>query len=168
MKRYFFVIMLISILIFFPACVTKSSNQQQTQQTTPETNTNQENSTKVLEKVNVLKVEILHFHPKSQCYSCKTLGEYAEETINTYYSNELRNGKITFRHINYELPENQELVLLYRPPGSALCIGVYDDQGHLYIEENFGVWYRIENKSNFVDYLKQLVDMRLSGDLTKI
>lgn len=168
MKKILYFILLISVLILFPACVSNSANQQQTQQTTTETNTNQETNTTVPDKVNVLKIEILHFHPKVQCYSCKTLGEYAEETINKYYSNELSNGRITFRHVNYELPENQELVLLYRPPGSALCIGVYDDQGHLYIEENFGVWYRIENKDNFMSYMKQLVDMRLKGDLTKI
>lgn len=168
MKKFLFIILLIASLVLFPACVSNSAVQEQSQQTTTQTNTNQGNTNVTPEKVNVLKVEILHFHPKVQCYSCKTLGEYAEETINKYYSKELSNGRITFKHVNYELPENQELVLLYRPPGSALCIGVYDDQGHLYIEENFGVWYRIENKDNFMNYVKQLVDMRLNGDLTKI
>jgi len=168
MKKYIFILLLISSLVLSVACVSNSANQQQTQQTNTQTNTNQDNSNTASQKVNVLKVEILHFHPKVQCVSCKTIGAYAEETLNKYYSKELNNGRITFRHINYELPENQELVLLYRPPGSALCIGVYDDQGKLYIEENYGVWYRIENKDNFMNYLKQLVDMRLNGDLTKI
>lgn len=168
MKRPIFSILLIASLFIFSACVSDNENQQQIQQTNTQTNTNQGNTIVIPEKVNVLKVEILHFHPKVQCYSCKTLGTYAEETVNTYYSKELNNGRVTFRHINYELPENEQLVLLYKPPGSALCIGVYDDQGHLYIEENIGVWYRIENKDNFTNYMKQLIDMRLNGDLTKI
>ena len=168
MKRPIFSILLIASLFIFSACVSDNENQQQIQQTNTQTNTNQGNTIVFPEKVNVLKVEILHFHPKVQCYSCKTLGTYAEETVNTYYSKELNNGRVTFRHINYELPENEQLVLLYKPPGSALCIGVYDDQGHLYIEENIGVWYRIENKDNFTNYMKQLIDMRLNGDLTKI
>jgi hypothetical protein len=168
MKRPIFFILIITSLLIFSACVSDNENQQQIQQTNTQTNTNQENTDVNNVKVNVLKVEILHFHPKVQCYSCKTLGNYAEETINTYYSKELKNGRVTFRHINYELPENEQLVLLYKPPGSALCIGVYDDQGHLYIEENIGVWYRIENKDNFTNYMKQLIDMRLNGDLTKI
>jgi hypothetical protein len=168
MKRYIFLILLISFLFIFSACVANNENQQQIQQNNVQTNTNQENTNLTPEKVNVLKLEIIHFHPKVQCVSCKTIGSYAEETINKYYSKELNNGRITFRHINYELPENEQLVLLYKPPGSALCIGVYDDQGHLYIEENIGVWYRIENKDNFMNYMKQLIDMRLGGDLTKI
>ena len=165
MKKYLIIFIVISILIILPAC---SEPRGDLEQNNIQTQTNQENSNLTPEKVNVLKVEILHFHPKVQCYSCKTLGNYAEETINTYYSKELNNGRITFKHINYELPENEQLVLLYKPPGSALCIGVYDDQGHLYIEENIGVWYRIENKDNFTKYMKQLIDMRLNGDLKKI
>lgn len=165
MKKNILVLLLISFLMLFPACVTNSVEQET--KYTPITPTEQ-TTNDTPQKVNVLKVEILHFHPKTQCVSCKTLGIYAEETVNKYFSKELSNGRITFRHINYELPENQDLIMLYRPPGSALCIGVYDDQGHIYIEENYGSWYRLENKDNFMSYMKQLVDMRLNGDLTKI
>ena len=31
----------------------------------------------------VERVEVIHFHPAQQCYSCRTLGEYANETVNT-------------------------------------------------------------------------------------
>lgn len=165
MNKYFLILVLIGSLIIFPACVSNKADQQTTY--TPTTPTQQTTNT-VPDKVNTVKIEIFHFHPKVQCVSCKTLGIYAEETINKYYSKELKNGKITFSHINYELPENQDLVLLYRPPGSALCIGVYDDKGNLYTEENYGVWYRLDNKDNFMSYMKQLVDMRLNGYLTKI
>ena len=168
MKRAILVLLLITALVIFPACVSNSAEQQQTQQTNTQSNTNQANTNTVPEKVNVLKVEVIHFHPKVGCVSCTTLGAYTEETVKKYFSKELQSGRITFRHINYELPENQELVLLYRPPGSALCIGVYDDQGHLFIEENYGGWYRLNSKDTFMTYMKQLIEMRLNGDLTKI
>lgn len=165
MKKTLFVLLLITALVIFPACVSNSAEQQQpnTQQ-----NTNQGNTNTIPEKVNVLKVEVIHFHPKVGCVSCTTLGAYTEETVNKYFSKELQSGRLTFRHVNYELPENQELVLLYKPPGSALCIGTYDDQGHLFIEENYGGWYRVNNKEDFLVYMKQLIEMRLNGDLTKI
>lgn len=165
MKKIIVILIIISSLFLFHACVSNTAEEQT--KYTPIT-PNEQTTNNTPQKVNTLKVEILHFHPKTQCVSCKTLGLYAEETVNKYYSKELSSGRITFRHVNYELPENQDLVMLYRPPGSALCIGVYDDQGHLYIEENFGTWYRLENKDDFMNYLKQLVDMRLNGDLTKI
>lgn len=162
MKKIVLILLLLGCLILFPACVSNNADQQTTYtQTTP----SQQTTNNSPQKVNSLKVEIIHFHPKVQCVSCKTLGIYAEETVNKYFTKELSNGKLSFRHVNYELPENQELVLLYRPPGSALCIGVYDDQGNLYIEENYSVWYKLENKDSFMIYLKQLIDMRLNGDL---
>ncbi len=166
MKKYFIFFIVVFGLVLFSACLNDNKSQNETIYT-PITPTEQ-SSNNIPQKVNTLKIEILHFHPKTQCVSCKTIGAYAEETVNTFFSKELNNGRITFRHVNYELPENQELVLLYKPPGSALCIGVYDDQGHLYTEENYTVWYKIENKEGFMSYLKQLIDKRLNGDLTGI
>ena len=64
-------------------------------------------STSADEKViNIDKLEIYHFHGTNQCYSCITLGNYAAETINTYFKEELEKGKIVFDHINVELIEN--------------------------------------------------------------
>ncbi|MEM4259417.1 MAG: nitrophenyl compound nitroreductase subunit ArsF family protein, partial [Candidatus Pacearchaeota archaeon] len=71
----------------------------------------------------ISKIEVYHFHATNQCYSCKTVGAYAEETINTYFSNELKSGKIVFGHINVDLPENKALVDKYEAKGASLLIG---------------------------------------------
>jgi hypothetical protein len=111
---------------------------------------------------NINKVEVIHFHGTNQCYSCKTVGAYAEETINVYFADELKSGKITFAHINGELPENQELVAKYGVTGSSLWIGVYDDKG-FHKEENTNVWYKIGNKESYMTYLKGVLEIKLSG-----
>ncbi|HUU76400.1 MAG TPA: nitrophenyl compound nitroreductase subunit ArsF family protein [Methanoregulaceae archaeon] len=111
----------------------------------------------------VEKVEIYHFHATRQCYSCITLGAYAEETVNTYFSSENESGKIVFAHINFDLPENRLLVERYEPTGSSLWIGVYDGEG-FHKEENNAVWYKIGNKDEYMAYLKELIEKRLAGD----
>ena len=108
------------------------------------------------------KVEVIHFHGTSQCYSCITVGAYAEETVNTYFADELKSGKITFAHINGKLPENQELVAKYGVTGSSLWIGVYDDKG-FHKEENTNVWYKISNKESYMTYLKGVLEIKLNG-----
>ncbi len=100
----------------------------------------------------VYKVEVLHFHGTHQCYSCITVGKYAEETVNTYFPEEVKAGKIRFAHINGELPENSGLIQKYGTTGSSLWIGVYDDNG-FHKEENVNVWYKINNKVEYVNYL---------------
>jgi len=112
----------------------------------------------------VQKIEIIHFHGTHQCYSCITVGAYAEETVNTYFSEEVKNGKISFAHINGDLPENREIVTKYGVTGSSLWIGVYDENG-FHKEENINVWYKIDNKERYMTYLKGLIDKRLNGDM---
>ena len=113
----------------------------------------------------VEKVEIYHFHRTSQCYSCKTVGAYAEETVNTYFAPELASGKVVFGHINTELPENKALVEQYGPTGASLWIGVYNETG-FYKEENVNVWYKIGNKDEYMAYLKGVIEKRLAGDFS--
>lgn len=113
----------------------------------------------------IQKIEIIHFHGTNQCTSCILLGQYAEETVNTYYSKELESGKVTFDHVNYDLPENNELVVKYGVTGSSLWLGVYAEDG-FHKEENINVWYKLNDKQDFKSYLKGLIERRLSGDFS--
>jgi len=109
------------------------------------------------------KIEVYHFHGTNQCYSCVTMGDMAEETINTYFSEELKSGKIVFGHINGELPQNSELVQKFGATGSSLWIGVYYKDGSFTKEENINVWYKINNKQDYMNYLKGVIESKLSG-----
>lgn len=113
----------------------------------------------------VEKVEVYHFHATRQCYSCITLGAYAEETVNTYFAPELASGRVVFGHVNVDLPENKALVEQYGPTGSSLWIGVYKKTG-FYKEENVNVWYKIGNKDDYMVYLKGVIENRLAGDFS--
>lgn len=115
--------------------------------------------------LSIQKIEVIHFHGTQQCTSCVLLGQYAEETVNTYFSKELESGKITFNHINYDLPQNNGLVMKYDVTGSSLWLGVYEENG-FHKEENVNVWYKLNNKQDFMDYLAELIEKRLSGDLS--
>ena len=112
-----------------------------------------------------VRVEVIHFHGTHQCYSCITVGDYAAETVNTYFSQELSEGKITFAHVNAELPENRELAAKYGVTSASLWIGVYDANG-FHKEQNTQVWYKINDKAGYMSYLKGVLEKRLLGDLS--
>jgi len=113
----------------------------------------------------VQKVEVYHFHRIQQCYSCRTVGAYAEETVKTYFAQELESGRVVFGHINIEEPENKALVDQYGPTGSSLWIGVYDKDG-FHKEENVKVWYKIGDKEAYLAYLKGVIEKRMAGDFS--
>jgi len=114
--------------------------------------------------VNVEKLEIYHFHGTNQCYSCKTVGAYAEETVNTYFADEVESGKIIFGHINGDLPENKDLVMKYGATGSSLWLGTYAKDGQFSAEQNTNVWYKINNKEDYMNYLKGIIEQKLAGN----
>jgi hypothetical protein len=115
----------------------------------------------------VERVEVIHFTAPNQCYSCVVLGDYAEETVKTYFPAELGSGKIIFDHVSVADPANAEIVERYGATGSSLWIGVYDDRGGFYREEDIRVWYKLNDKPGFMKYVKTLLEMRLAGDLTQ-
>ena len=112
-----------------------------------------------------ITVEVYHFHGTHQCYSCIRVGELAEKTVNTYFKDELESGKVVFGHINAELPENKDLATKYGATGSSLWIGTYVN-GKFSKEQNTNVWYKIEDEKGYLEYLKGIIDKRLSGELS--
>jgi predicted RND superfamily exporter protein len=108
-----------------------------------------------------IKVEVYHFHGNSQCVSCITVGAYAEETVNTYFSQELKDGRLVFAHVNYDLQENKTPAGKYGVTGSSLWIGAYKG-GKFSKEENVNVWYKINNKGDYLSYLKGVISAKLA------
>ena len=158
MENNKYLIFSLIILILVSGCVKTPLNEESCNDITC-------NTIASLKDVNIEKLEIYHFHPTNQCYSCKTVGAYAEETVNTYFADELKSGKIVFGHINAQLPENEELAKKYGITGSSLWLGVYDKNG-FHPEQNTNVWYKINDKEDYMNYLKGIIEKRLAGDLS--
>jgi len=104
-------------------------------------------------KIKPDKVEIFLFHATQRCATCNAIGKLSKETVYEFYQPELRDGKIDFREINIDLPENKELARQFQASGSALKINViYDNENH--ISEDFTVWRLTSNPAQFKNYLK--------------
>ena len=113
----------------------------------------------------VERVEVFHFHGKQQCYSCITVGDLAEKTVNASFRDKLASGRLVFAHVNYDLPENAALAAKFNVTGSSLWIGVYDANG-FHKEQDTRVWSLISNEEAYRSYLRELISKRLNGDLS--
>jgi len=111
----------------------------------------------------IQKIEVYHFHATSQCVTCKTVGANAEATVNTYFANELKSGKLVFAHVNIDLPENKALVDKYEAKGSSLMIGMYGKDGSFSKQEDTTVWYKMD-KTDSMNYLKGVIEQKFSGN----
>ncbi|MBU1120231.1 hypothetical protein KKA50_03500 [Patescibacteria group bacterium] len=158
-----YVIIIALFLIVVTGCTTNSSVESDLCSDAGTCNAIKEPSSQA--EITVDRIEIYHFHGVNQCFSCKTVGEFAEKTVNTYYKDLLDSGKMTFASINAELPENKELAMKYEVTGSSLWIGTYID-GEFHKEENTNVWYKVRDEAGYLSYLKGVIDKRLVGDLS--
>ncbi len=103
------------------------------------------------------KVEVFYFHGTLRCPSCVALERYSRETVEEYFADELAEGKIVFREINVELPENKEVAEKFAARGSSLFTNaIYDDKDH--IEEEVSIWRFIGDEVRFKENLKNKID----------
>jgi len=106
------------------------------------------------------KLEVYYFHATARCYSCKTIGAYVKETMEQKYAEQLENGKIDFREINVDLPENKEIARKYQASGSSLFINRIKD-GRDNIEADMNVWKLLKDEAGFKDYLENKINSYL-------
>ena len=103
------------------------------------------------------KVEVFLFHATQRCTTCIAIGKLAGEAVTEYFQAELKSGKIEFREINIDLPENKILAQKFQAGGSSLFINaIYDGQDH--INEDVQVWRLTQNNVQFKNYLKNKID----------
>lgn len=98
------------------------------------------------------KIQVFLFHATQRCSSCIAIGKYAKETVEQKFPEELKSGKIEFREINIDLPENKELATKFKAAGSSLFINPIID-GKDNIKEDTQVWRLVSNEQGFVSYL---------------
>jgi hypothetical protein len=99
------------------------------------------------------KVQVFLFHSTQRCATCIAIGKLAGETVNEFFQSELRDGKIEFREINIDLPENKELAQKFKATGSALYLNVIS-AGADNISQDTKVWQLTSNETQFKSYLK--------------
>ena len=108
------------------------------------------------------KIQVFLFHATQRCATCIAIGKLAEKTVDQNFSAELKFGRIEFREINIDLPENKELAAKFKATGSALFINnIYDGQDH--IKDDPRVWQLTSNEQSFISYLTAKLNGMLDG-----
>lgn len=109
-------------------------------------------------------IEVYHFHSDIQCNTCKTIGANLDETIERYFLDEVESKKIVYGHINVQDPKNSEITERYGAQGTSLWIGIHGEN-EFHAEDIQGIWYKLQDKEEFIEYLKLIIEKRLSGKL---
>jgi hypothetical protein len=109
-----------------------------------------------------ITLTVIKFEPARPCQSCTKLGNYAKETIELYFPEEYQSGKIRYQTVNYQDPNNIELVKKYGVSGSSLLISVItNDNEEATIDAN-DMWRYVSNKEEYMTVFKTKLEGILS------
>lgn len=103
------------------------------------------------------KLEVYYFHRTQRCSICLSIGRYTKEVIEQKFTDEIKNGRIDFREINIDLPENAEVVTRFQASGQSLYINSIKD-GQDNINQDINIWRLVRSESQFKEYLENQIN----------
>jgi predicted DNA binding protein len=68
------------------------------------------------------KLDVIYFHATRRCPTCMAIEENTRKTLDTYFSNQLKNGTIKLTVINVDEDKNKVIAEKYEATGSALFL----------------------------------------------
>jgi thiol-disulfide isomerase/thioredoxin len=107
-------------------------------------------------------VELVYFHRTRRCHTCQYAGDMTQHVVETYFFDEVTNGKLLFKTLDAQDPENAAMVNKYGAYGSSLFINEVID-GEDNIQSITSIWYKIDNDEEFISALKTDMEKALGN-----
>jgi len=103
------------------------------------------------------KVIAYYFHTNTRCSTCMKIEAYSHEAIEQGFPDELKNGILEMRVINYEKPENRHFMQDYKLVSKSLVLvnmvnGKQTEWTNLRL-----VWQLTGRKDAFLNYVRKEV-----------
>jgi len=109
------------------------------------------------------RVDVVYFHRAKRCYSCIWAEEQIQLTLETYFRDELNNGKLTFNTVNVQDPNNAAIIKKYHAYGSQLFINTVRGNQE-YIEEVVGIWPFVGHDEGFAQIVRDEITEALGSE----
>jgi hypothetical protein len=103
------------------------------------------------------KVIAYYFHTNTRCSTCMKIEAYSKEAIEKGFADELKNGILEMRIVNYENPENKHFMKDYKLVSKSLILvnmvnGKQTEWTNLKV-----VWQLTGRKDAFLNYVRKEV-----------
>lgn len=108
-------------------------------------------------------IEIFDFHTTNRCITCKAIEANTKYTLDTYFADELKNGKITFKVVNIDKDENYELAKKFKASGTSLFLNVIGDEKEKQIDLTAFAFTYGKKKDMFSNKLKTKLEKQLEN-----
>lgn len=137
-KRSFLVVLIVSVVLF--SCKDKLAVKKSI-------------SNKVANKI-----EVIDFHSTHRCMTCNAIESSTKYTLDTYFSEELKNESITFQVVNVDDEKNYKLAEKFEATGTALFLNVIVDGEETQIDLTEFAFMKGNDQEAFSNELKEKLE----------
>ena len=109
----------------------------------------------------ISKIEVLDFHSTHRCMTCNAIEANTEYTLITYFSEELKEDKITFQVINVDKKENERIAEKFEASGTSLFLNVIKNGKETQINLTDFAFLNGNDQEAFSKELKTKIDTEL-------
>ncbi len=109
----------------------------------------------------ISKIEVLDFHSTHRCMTCNAIEANTKYTLNTYFSKELKQDKITFQVINVDEKQNEKIAEKFEASGTSLFLNVIKNGKETQINLTDFAFMNGNDQEAFSKELKTKIDTEL-------
>lgn len=110
---------------------------------------------------NISKIEVLDFHSTHRCMTCNAIEANTRYTLDTYFSEEVKKGKITLQIVNVDLKENEAIAEKFEASGTSLFLNVIKNGKETKLDLTDFAFMNGNDQEAFSKELKAKIDAHL-------
>ena len=95
-----------------------------------------------------------YFHGNTRCATCKNIEAYAQEAVESGFAGPLDEGRLEWRVINYELPENEHFAADFELIAASVVLVEISGGRQTEWKNLVRVWELVGEKERFVEYVR--------------
>jgi hypothetical protein len=97
---------------------------------------------------------VYYFHGQTRCPTCRTIENFSHDAVHASFAEELAQGKVVWRVVNYEQPENGHFATDFELLSSSIVL-VRTADGKMMDWRNLErVWELVGNRDAFTEYIR--------------
>lgn len=121
----------------------------------------QDNSKTIATNNTSTKIEVIDFYGTHRCMTCEAIEANAKYTIETYFQDAVKNGKVEFKTVNVDDDKNYDMAERFEATGTALFINVIKEGKEQHIDLTKFAFAKGTDQAAFSTVLKEKINEQL-------
>lgn len=109
------------------------------------------------------KTTVYYLHTSRRCGPCGYIQHTAESVVKEEFKDQVDNGRLSFKTINVEHPENRHLVEHYGLVSQSVVVSNSENGEEKEWENLDQIWPLLRNRDQFQQYIKDSINKFLKG-----